>query len=562
MRVSPLVGRGFEWANDVLAGKVPSGPLARLAVERFQKDLARDFPYYFDPQEADRWLQFLFRLKHVKGRWSGAYFEPSPYQCFCTMNLYGWRLREDAKDPETGELTPKGSRRFLEAYIEVPRKNGKSTWMAGLGLAHLTIDGESGAEVYCGATTEKQAWEVFRPARLMCVRDPDLCDELGIEINAKSLWRIEDGSRFEPIIGDPGDGPSPSCSITDEYHEHRNRNQVDSMETGMGARVQPMALKITTAGTDFGGPCYDEHREAERILNGAIEDDTKFVIIFAADPEVSWDSDEAMAQANPNLGISVSRRYLDQRRQKARNSPTKQATYKTKHLDHWVGAKAAWMNMLHLQRCLKKSLVLDERYDGRECFVGIDLASKIDIAAMALMFPEGDRVDVFFRYYLPEEAIRDERNERYVAWADMGLITETPGEIIDYGYIEEDLKSFCKRFDVGEVAYDPYQATQFSTRMSEEGITMVEVRPTVLSFSEPMKELEARIIDRRFSYNDEVFTWMVGNVVAKLDKKDNIYPDKERPEQKIDGVIAALMAMNRLLANQQGGVVTGRLVTI
>lgn len=562
-----LVNRGIQWAIDSIDGTIPAGKFQRLACERFERDMQRaeaGWDYYFDADEAERWLQFLSRLKHVKGRWTGQPFDPSGWQCFVVMNLYGWRRCEDLVDDETGEVVPAGTRRFLEAFVLVPRKNGKSFLVAGLGLGHLTIDGESGAEVYCGATTEKQAWEVFRPARQMMLRDPELASELGVEINAKSLWRLDDGSRFEPIIGNPGDGPSPSCSITDEYHEHKNRNQVESMETGMGARQQPLAIKISTAGSDFGGPCYDEYRDAASLLEQATPDDpTRFTIIFQADqPDkdgkggVPWDSDDAMRQANPNLGISVSRVYLDQRRSKARASPLKQSEYKTKHLDVWVGARAAWMNMLRLQVCAKKRLRFDayiEQHAGATAFGGFDLATKVDLACFGILIPD-DKYGLvaLCKHYAPWEAVYGEsaRNPYYKGWADAGYITVTPGDVTDFGFIEADVERIAGILDFEDFGYDPHHATQFAQRMDDAGHTMIEVRPTPLNLTEPMNEVEARVLKRAFAYNDPVLTWMFGNVVAKSGGNlgDLMLPTKERPEQKIDGVVAVLNAMNRLLA--------------
>lgn len=566
--VGPHVARGLAWANGVLEGSVPGAcPLAKRAVIRFQKDLARStrkrspWKYEFDAAEAERWLDFLADLRHVKGRWAGKPFEPSGYQCFATANLYGWRLREDEIDPETGEVTPAGTRRFLEALILVPRKNGKSFWFAGLGLAHLCIDGEEGAEVYCGATSEKQAWEVFRPARLMAARDEALRDLYGIEVNAKSLWRMEDGSRFEPVIGNPGDGPSPSCSITDEYHEHKTRTQVDTMETGMGARAQPMALKISTAGSDFGGPCYDEYREGKAILEGATEDETKFVLIFEADPKVAWESDEAIRQANPNLGVSVSRRYLDVRRRKALGSPSLQAAYKTKHLDHWVGARVAAFNMLRLQRCALKTLRVED-YAGERAFGGIDLASRTDVASFGVVIPLDKLLASFCWHWVPEAAVYgdDVKNPNYRAWAEAGQLIVTPGDTIDFDFIEEQVKQIATLLQLVELGYDPYQATQFATHLASEGIEVVELRPTPLNYSEPMREIDQQILNRTFAYNgDPVLTWMFGNVVARMRgmKGDLIMPDKEREEQKIDGVVALINAVNRWIAHKSKEIPSG-----
>lgn len=266
-----------EYADSVIAGDTPACKHVINACKRFVSDLQRKDIY--PSEDGERWCRFLEKLPHVKGKWAAKKekFKLSPWQIFCTINIYGWKIKKNDK------------RRFREAYIEVPRKNGKTFWIAGLGIGHLAIDDEYGAEVYCGATTEKQAWEVFRPAKQICERTPALREKFGIEVNAKVLNVLSNGSRFEPIIGDPGDGASPSCSITDEFHEHKDSDQVDTMETGMGAREQPLSLKITTAGSDVGGPCYEKRDDIIKILDGTVEDDTVFGIIYTLDEGDNWE---------------------------------------------------------------------------------------------------------------------------------------------------------------------------------------------------------------------------------------------------------------------------------
>lgn len=427
----------------------------------------------------------------------------------------------------------------------VPTHN--SFWFAGLGLGHLCIDDEPGAEVYCGATSEKQAWAVFQPARLMMMRSDQLANEFGVEVNAKSLWIMEEASKFTPIIGNPGDGDSPSCAILDELHEHKTSNMIGTMESGMDGREQPMLLQITTAGSDFGGPCREVRSDAVRILNGTDVDETVFAIIYTIDEGDDWTTIESIEKANPNLGVSCRTESVLAQLAKAKRSPSKQITYKTKRLNMWVGAKAAWMNMLELQRCQKK-IRLTKKYHGRRCFIGLDLASKYDIAAMALLFPgEDDQIDAFFKFYLPEETVKESPEDRYRAWKEANKLIVTKGNVIDYSVIEDDLLEATRLYAVEAVAFDPWQAAQLSQRMMDKGLEMIEVRPTVVNFSEPMKELEKRVKARDWRYNDDIFTWMVGNVVAKVDKKDNIFPDKESVNNKIDGVVAAIMAMNRVL---------------
>lgn len=546
----PLVKAAEGYARKVIAGKIPACKWIKLLCQKHLDELklskVAGYPYSFDPAKAERVAKFLQLLPHTKGKWAGKRerVKLEPWQIFSVCIPFGWLRKKD------------GTRRFRTILVFVPRKNGKSIIGGGIGLYMLTADGEFGAEVYSGATTEKQAWEVFRPAKLMVERTPDLAEHYGVDVNASNICRLEDGSRFEPVIGKPGDGSSPSCAIVDEYHEHQDSTLFDTMETGMGAREQPMMLVITTAGSNIGGPCHQLVRDSERMLEGVIQRDDLWPAMYTIDDGDDWTSESVLIKANPNFGVSIGADFLLARQRDAMQSAAKQATFRTKHLNEWVGAKNAWLNMLRWKQCLpRKSLA---ELEGRPCFIGLDLASKIDIAGNLLVFPpvEGDPLwHVHGRYYLPDARVIEELDSntaRYREFDALGLLTLTDGEVIDFEVIKEDLREFAGRFDVQQVAYDPWQATQLAQEMQGEGMLMVEVRQTVQNISEPMKELEALVLRKVLAHGDcPILTWMASNVLAKLDVKDNIYPNKERPENKIDGIVGLIMALSRAIAGQE-----------
>lgn len=543
----PLMKQAEDYARAVVAGKILACRWIKLLCQKHLDDLERQsedgYPYKFEPAKAEKVAKFLQLLPHTKGKWAGRreLIKLEPWQLFSVCVPFGWLRKKD------------GTRRYRTLLVFVPRKNGKSIIGGGLGVYMFTADGEFGAEVYSGATTERQAWEVFRPAKQMIERTPELREHFGVEVHASNMARLEDGSRFEPVIGKPGDGSSPSCAIVDEYHEHQDSTLFDTMETGMGAREQPVMLVITTAGSNIGGPCHQLVRDSERMLEGVIERPDLWPALFTIDPGDEWTSEEALRKANPNFGISISEDFLLARQRDAMQSATKQATFRTKHLNEWVGAKNAWLNMLRWKEAPpRKSLA---ELEGRPCFIGLDLASKIDVAGNVLLFPpvEGDPLwHVHGRYYLPEARVIEELDSntaRYREFDALGLLTLTDGEVIEFEVIKEDLREFAGRFDVQAVAYDPWQATQLAQEMELEGLPMVEVRQTVQNISEPMKEVEALVLQRMLAHGDcPVLTWMASNVVAKLDVKDNIYPNKERPENKIDGVVGLIMALSRAIA--------------
>lgn len=535
----PHVKRANKYAKDVVSGKIPASRLVQLACKRQLDDLKKKWKYKFDPKKAERVCKFIETLPHVKGKW-GAKREPiilEPWQCFIICTLFGW-------------VRPDGYRRFSEGYNEIPRKNGKSVLAAGIGLYCFCADGEYGAEVYSGATSEKQAWEVFRPAKQMAERAPFLADTFKLQSNAKSLIRTHDYSRFEPVIGNPGDGASPSCAIIDEYHEHPTSALFDTMVTGMGARDQGIAFIITTAGDNLAGPCYSKREYAIKVLEGIIEDDQLFAVIYGTDADDDWTQIDTLKKSNPNFDVSVRGDFLLEQLSKAKNNPRLQTAFKTKHLNMWVGARNAWMNMDAWSKCPdRKSL---KELLGRPCFAAIDLASKLDIAAYLKVFPPyGDDPlwHVHGKYYLPEEVIerKDSPNiSAYSDWSERGLLTLTPGNVTDYEYIREDILRDSELYEIQEIPYDPWNATHFATRMMEDGASMVEYRPTVQNFSEPMKELEAMVYSQILAHgNCPVLSWMASNVTFKTDAKDNIFPRKEQQESKIDGIISLIMAIGR-----------------
>jgi phage terminase large subunit-like protein len=536
----------LQYASNVIDGTISSCTFVKQSCNRFIKDLNRSVKaeeIWFDAESFERKCRIIEKLPHVKGEWAakGELFVLSPWQIFIMANLFGFKVVRDGEK--------KDIRRYREAYVEVPRKNGKTFFIVGVGLLMLADDGEYGAEVYCGARSEKQAFEVFTPLKQICERDPDLREHYGINVNAKSVIIQGNGSKFEPVIGDPADGASPSCGIADEFHEHRTSNLVDTFVTGMGARKQPLMLYITTAGYDIGSPCYEKRDDIKRILDGSVVDDNIFGIIYSIDEDDEWDTEEALIKANPNYGISVNPEFLAGELAQARRSSVKQVAYKTKYLNIWVGAKAAWMNMLAFQACRRKDIQLSD-FKGRECFVGLDLASTTDFASMAILFTPTETdsgFTVFYKNYLPEDTIMDVGNNLYKPWHSDGWITSTEGNVIDYAYIEEDVKRIAADHAVLDIAIDPHQATQFTTRMMAENIPITKYGQTVLNMSAPMKELERMILGKQVRFqSDPVIMWMMGNVVAKLDAKDNIYPRKERNINKIDGVVALIMAIGRM----------------
>lgn len=554
--LTPFGDIATAYAKDVVEGRIVACKWHRLACERHLKDLQRigsdGFPYIWNPKltdtkersyyPAERICWFGELMPHIKGDWAARrqLIKLENWQIFILSSIFGWVHRETFK------------RRFRVADIIVPRKNAKSTLAAVIGLYMLAVDEEFGAEVYSGATSQDQALEVFRPALLMSRSTPRFIQKYGITLNVSNLSIAENNSKFEPVIGKPGDGASPSCAIVDEYHEHKTSDLFDTMQTGMGARSQPLVLVITTAGSDISGPCYLHQVELQKILEGVIVNDQRFGIVFTIDEDDEWTSEEALKKANPNFGISVDAEYLKGQQQDAQTNPRKQNTFKTKHLNVWVAAASPWLNLFNLQKAGDATLTPDAlEWDGGTA--GLDLASKQDIASYVKLFwrdlEDGRHYYAFSRNYAPEAAIEKEENAHYQAWVNTGHLIETPGNMISLEQIQEDVIEDAGQLPIGEVAKDPWGGQQLGANLEEQGITVVDIPQQVRFLSEPMKEIQALVDAGRFHHDDNpCYVWQLSNVEVKEDRNENIFPRKARATNKIDAAVATIIAMNRALA--------------
>lgn len=532
----PHVNKANQYCRDVVSGKIDACLYVRQCCQRHIDDLAKSrsksYRWTFNKDKAEEVCEFIEHQVHVKGKWAGEPIRLEPWQCFIECCIFGWI------DKKTK------FRRFLEAFVLVPRKNGKSVIAAGTGNYMFLADGEAGAEVYSGATSEKQAWEVFRPAKQMIEKTPGFKDFFGVDIFAKSMFHAESASRFEPVIGKPGDGASPHCAIIDEYHEHPTSDLFDTMQTGMGARDQALMFTISTAGTNKAGPCGVYFDQCVKILVGTIQNDRVFAIMYGLDEKDDWTDIKNWKKANPNYGVSVNEDYLIQQLETAKQNPSKQNIIRCKNLNQWLSVDTAWMDIMKLAKC-KDLTLIPESMTGKRCVLALDLASKIDIAALNILFFDDKEYWAFGRYYSCRATVDKPENQHYQTWELEERLTVTPGERIDFNQIEDDIKELCQQFQVDGIAYDPWQAVQLAANLTAEGLLMIETRATVQNFSEPMKLLEAAIYSNEFHYDGcPILTWMFSNVVAHYDKKENIYPNKTRNENKIDGVVALIMSMN------------------
>lgn len=547
-----------QYARDVVGGAVIACRWVRLACQRHLSDLERaaagdaSFPYVFNPElvqqssgktyrPADRVCAFAELMPHVKGHWAaaGETIRLEPWQVFALASIFGWIHVETLM------------RRFRKADLLIPRKNAKSALAAVIGLYLFAADEEYGAEVYSGATTERQAGEVFLPAKEMAGKTPEFRARFGVMVNAKALVVLDTNSKFERLIGKPGDGASPHGAIHDEYHEHPTAEQYDAMSTGMGARRQPLQLVITTAGVNIGGPCHHHQGELEKILQGLTVDERRWGIVYTIDKEDDWTDPAVLAKANPNLGVSVNAESLLADHQAAIRDPRKASIFRTKHLNQWVGAANSWLNLANLLKCVDKTLRPDQ-FASMECVVGLDLASKTDVASKAKVFErEIDGVVhyyAFWRHWLPEAAILKPENDLYRGWLAGGQVAQTPGNMIDLKRIEADVEDEANHHVVREVAMDAWGSREIAPSLTDSGFSVVDVPMQTRHLSAPMKTIAALIDGGRFHMAEDLpALWMLSNVECFEDRNENVFPRKPKPELKIDAAIALIVAFSRIL---------------
>ena len=395
------VGIARRYAQDVVSGKIAACKWTVRACRRQLDDLekakSREWPYRFDTEKASRICRFIEKLPHIKGEWAkaGGRIRLEPWQVFILTAVFGWVNRRT------------GLRRFRIVYIEVPRKNGKSTFSAGVGIYCACADGEEGAEVYSAATTRDQAKIVWNDAHHMVERSPGLKAHFGVTTSAFAISQLSTASRFQALSaeGNSLDGLNIHCAIVDELHAHRTRKVYDVLETATGARTQPLIWNITTAGSDRSGICYEQRTYLTKILEGTAPDDTYFGIIYSLDDEDDWTDPAVWAKANPNYGVSVFPDDLERLCLKARQMTSAQANFKTKRLSVWVNADQALFDMEAWNRCADRSLK-EEDFRGECCWIGIDLAPRHDFCSLVKLFRRGDDYYCFAKHYLSEDRDR------------------------------------------------------------------------------------------------------------------------------------------------------------
>ena len=529
---------------EKLAADTHIGKYQRFARERFLRDLHRR-DLVFDIQKAQRVIDFFKMLPYTKGRWQGQ-----------RIQLQEWQIY-DIIYPLFGFYTKDGKRRYNKAYNEIARKNGKSELAAGIALYLAFADGEPGAEVYSVATKRDQAKIVWQASEYMKNNSPL---KKHIKTAYSKMIMPATNSVYEPLGADSKtlDGLNVHGAIIDEYHAHPNSDLYDVIDSATGARENPLIFIITTAGFDKKSPCFIEREYAIKILDRTIENDHYFAFIATIDDEdiekERYWNESVWKKANPNLGISL---YLDDFKKmamEAKEAPTKLNNFLTKRLNVWTDSAVRWISSEKWDACFRYQID-EEKLKGKKCIGGLDLSSTTDISALVWLFPQDGYYDVLCRFWIPEENMRERmRRDRgpYDVWVRDGWIQTTPGDVIDYDFIEEQIKQDFEQFDVVELAYDRWNATSIINNLMNEGIdNLVPFGQGFASMSAPTKELETLVLKKEINHgNNPVLKWMMSNVFIKQDPAGNIKIDKSKSTEKVDGMVALVMALGRAIVQE------------
>jgi phage terminase large subunit-like protein len=479
---------------------------------------------------------FPVLFRHWKGaKWAGRPFTLAPWQAFIIGSIFGW-------------YRPDGTRRIRIAYIELTRKQGKSMLAAGILLLATFFDEEWGAEGYCVATARKQARIVFDNCRQFVLRSPALRRRLFAGQHA--IAHEATGSKLEPISKETPQqhGFNASVAVIDELHAHRTSELLDIVQSSMGARRQPLTVEITTAGVGRESICWQHRTYTTKLLEGLLpEDDAWFGFICAADPTDDWTAPATWKKANPNLGISVERSFLRDECRVARELVSKQNTFKQMYLGLWVEQAERWLDMAAWDQCA----ATPQAFGGRVVYAGLDLAATRDLTTIVYIADDdAGVVDVVCRFWIPERALEQRERTVQVAfrqWIAEGLLTVTPGDVLDYAAVRAAILEDVAAYGVSEIGYDPWNAQQLAGEFEAAGITMVPVRPGFSAMHDPTAALGERVVARTLRHGGHgVLRWMASNMVVARDADGRIKPDRKRAADKIDGIVALIMALDRL----------------
>jgi len=503
---------------------------------------------HYDQAKADRAVRFIENLRHTKGQWAGQRFWLLPWQERIVRDVFG-------------VVTEEGYRQFRTAYVEIPKKNGKSELAAAIALYLLYADNEPSAEVYGAAADRQQASIVFDVARRMVEMTPALLKRSKIMAAGKRLVNYNNAGFYQVLSAEVGTkhGLNVSGLVLDELHTQPNRNLVDVLTKGSGdARTQPFYFLITTAGTDRNSICYEYHSKAADILEGNRIDPSFYPVIYGLDDGDDWNEEANWYKANPSLGYTIKVDRVRDAYHEALQNPAEENVFRQLRLDQWVGSTVAWIPEHIYDRGAREIDMVSLR--GRDCYCGLDLSSTSDITAFVMVFPPRDAAEDYIvlpHFWLPRETLnlRVRRDHvPYDVWEKQGLFHVTEGNVVDYNFVRKTINELGEQFHILEIGVDRWNATQLITDLEGDGFTMIPIGMGFKDMSPGMKELYKLLLEGKINHGgNPVLRWMAGNVVAEVDAAENIKPSKKKSTEKIDGIVALIMGLDRAVRHEQVG---------
>lgn len=536
------VERCFQYCKDVEDKKIKTNKYIKLAVKRFRDDLKKskkkDYPYYFDEGEANRFIAFAECLKQYKDAFRGMPLILEPWQCFIFSNVYGWKEKETKV------------RRFKIAYVFVARKNGKSTMMAATLLYDILTT--PGAEAYCAATKREQSRIILDTVREMVKQNEGLNSRLKYFNSTSRIINQKLAGKIEALSSDSKtmDGLNPSCVVVDELAAMKNFDTINVLHSGQGARQSPLLFEITSGSDDIHSAGRQEFEKSAKILEGSFENDEYFTVLYCIDEEDDWRDSSNDIKANPNLGVSVFQKHLDTSRTEAMQQPAKEGEFRSKCLGQWVSPITSWINFRTWNKCCKPV----NKLEGSNIVVGaVDLSKRHDFSAYTIYTYNVPTRKYYakHKFYIPDEQIdvKMKRDSPMIRkWIEQGYITATRGPIIDYRTIYRDILSSIDEYSVREICFDPYNA---ATLINEVGpsIDLIQVNQNMKNMSPMSKDWEAAILNNEIIDNNPVMKWMVSGCSIYVDPNGNIKPIKTGgadSTNRIDGVVTSIMAFGRI----------------
>lgn len=532
-----------EYAQRVVSGEIIAGPWVRLAAKRHLNDLLTGHlrSLVWRPEKGEHAVNFIECLRHYQGATAGKRFKLGLWQKFVVGSLFGWYTEDE-------------QRRFRIGYVEIGKGNGKTPLAAAIALYALVADGEAGAEVYSAATNRDQAGICFNDARQFALACAPLANRL--DIGTRDITFHKTASFFKVVSAEGRglDGKRPHVVVVDELHEHPTATVVEKMRAGTKGRTRALILEITNSGYDQTTVCWEHHDYSIKVLQGVIENDSWFAFVAALDKgDDPFADPKCWTKANPNLGVSVTTQYLSEQVREARDLPSKRNLVLRLNFCRWTEASEGWCELDHWDQCAAP--VHTSALHKRTAFGGLDLASVSDFCAFTLVFPpeeEGGVWNVLLRLYLPEAAVKRMRDQQRLPidqWVEEGLVTVTPGNVTDYGFIRRDINEWREMFDVKEIAFDRFNSSQLVNDLQEDGALMVGFGQGYGSMSAPCKEFERLYMSHRIAHGGhKVLRWMASNTVATKDAAGNVKFDRAKSTQKIDGMVSTAMALGRAIA--------------